>query len=253
MALQTEPDNTNDPVKYDESPIPILVRNHILAQTYGTKTTDNNMGEAQGLILSLYMAPKDIHAVFLLDSKIVLPQVLAFFQPHAAMIQHQLRTHIHTTSIHHYSELHQALAHHWPNPNHRPSSASCEKSPFLVHGHFQLIIQHLHDTLGQEAILHLTPNADSNLSTLSDVTHGFQIGHHLFLHIHSHQLTNYGKRKLDPDTKQPIEPIPNMAFASANTWADRPASRMAEALPTDLPQILLDHISQPPMTRIQYT
>ncbi|GFH51982.1 hypothetical protein CTEN210_08458 [Chaetoceros tenuissimus] len=253
MALQTEPDNTNDPVKYDEPPIPILVRNHILAQTYGTKTTDNNMGEAQGLILSLYMAPKDIHAVFLLDSKIVLLQVLAYFQPHAATIRHQLRTHIHTTSIHHYSELHQALARHWPNANHRPSSASCEKSPFLVHRHFQLIIQHLHDTLGQEALLHLTPDADSNLPTLSDVTHGFQIGHHLFLHIHSHQLTNYGKRKLDPDTKQPIDPIPNMAFASANTWADRPASRMAEALPTDLPQILLDHISQPPMTRIQYT
>jgi phosphatidylserine decarboxylase len=37
------------------------------------------MGEAQGFILSLYMAPKDIHAVFLLDSKIVLLQVLAYF------------------------------------------------------------------------------------------------------------------------------------------------------------------------------
>jgi hypothetical protein len=41
MALQTKPDNTNDQVKYDEPPIPIIVRNHILAQTYSTKTTDN--------------------------------------------------------------------------------------------------------------------------------------------------------------------------------------------------------------------
>lgn len=253
MALLTDPDNADEPVKYNEPPIPIIVRNHILAQTYGTKTTDNNMGEAQGLILSLYMAPTDIHTIFLLDSKVVLLQLLAYFHPHAATIRHHLRTHIHTTSIHHYSELHQAIARHWPNANHRPSSASRAKSPFLVHRHFHLLLQHLHDALGPDAILHLTPDADSNVTTLSEATHGFQIGHHLFLHIHSHQLTNYGKRKRHPDTNQPIDPIPNMAFATANTWVDRSASRMAATLPTDLPQIILDHIPHPPMTRLQYT
>ncbi|GFH58680.1 hypothetical protein CTEN210_15156 [Chaetoceros tenuissimus] len=241
-------------------PKPVLLRNHILAKTYGTAHTDNNMGESQALTMSLNTSPLQTPVIFLLDSRVVLLQVFLYFHPQSQTIRHHLRKHIHTTSIHHYSELSQALQQHWPDPTSRPAQATySDQIPIPVQTHFEDLLTTLAQQLGDTTIATLNQDSAMNPeetqeSTYTNSTVGLRIGHHLFLHIHSHQLTNYGRirTKTIDGVQVKISPHPNLALALANTWADRAASRMALALLPALPHFLLLDISHPPMQTLQY-
>ncbi|GFH45018.1 hypothetical protein CTEN210_01492 [Chaetoceros tenuissimus] len=250
LSFTTETINGAKEIQLDKPVLPVLLRNHILAETYGTKETDNNMGEAQGLILSLLMAPANIPSIFLIDSKIALLQIMAYFHPSDTTIRNKLRQQIHTTSMYHYSELQEALLTHWPDPSYRPSEIPMQHTTYEVRSNFLRLLAHLQETLDEQSIVHLTPTAKRHNFTTD--TKGICIGHHLFLHINSHQLTNTGRLKIDKDTNETIPPSPNFALAHANTFADRFASRMTIALPRDIPQCILKHIPQPPITALQY-
>ncbi|GFH50436.1 predicted protein [Chaetoceros tenuissimus] len=243
------------------SPKPVLIRNYILTQSYGTSFTDNNMGESHALTLSLNSCPFGAPTMFLLDSRIVLLQVFLYFHPHSKTIRQQLRKHIHITSMHHFSELSHALKCHWPDPSRRASRISYPSSvPHHVRNQFLEIIEQVTTDIGASNFCNQNlPSPTGSLldhdETITENTVGLQIRHHLFLHIKSHQLTNYGNiHKKDTEAGQvEILPQPNFVFAMANTWADQGASRMAHSLQGNLPENLCTDIPHPQINMLQYT
>lgn len=120
------------------------------------------------------------------------PILLCNHVPHSQTISNQLQKHVHTTSIHHYSEL------CWPDPTTHPKRATY---PELVHFSIQQqledIVQLIPEQVDITSILDL--NQDKLIQPLEPDKSsppkehvGLCIGHHFFLHINSHQLTNFG-------------------------------------------------------------
>ena len=102
-------------------PIPFIVRTHYLPQTIGTSQVDNNMGEIQGLILSLQQAPLFHPSLFLIDSKQTFDHLLHFFFPLEQTNRKHLKDNMPSASTYYTSSLYHNLTIHFPPLQHNQS------------------------------------------------------------------------------------------------------------------------------------